>query len=126
MTSLELFRAIAPELEAETADRVGTFLTLAATRLTSSAWGAVYAEAVVLLAAHMITLSPAAGTAEPGVSGAITSRTAGDLSVTYAASTSSAPWSDAWYARTTYGQQFVALRNTRAAGGPRVVDVHSA
>lgn len=124
-SSIELFRALAPDLCEETDARVGVFIEQAARRLCAAAWGAVYVDALVYLAAHHLIRSPATaasgglGAGDGG--GAITSKKAGDLSVNFGSSTagsSSRSNADAELSETMYGRKFLALRDTRAAGLP--------
>ena len=123
--SLSLFRALCPDLCSEADGRVGVFLTAAARRLDASAWGAVYLDAVVYLAAHLLIRSPAGGSGGTNVAGGgpITSKKAGDLSVSYGATATTGAGrsnADLDLLETHYGRQFLALRDTRAAGLPFV------
>jgi hypothetical protein len=122
--TLGLFRALCPDLCTEEDGRIGVFLAAAARRLDPSAWGAVYVDALIYLAAHLLLRSPASGSGGANVdaSGPVTSKRAGDLAVTYAASAvaggSGGANIDRDLAETHYGRQFLALRDTRAAGLP--------
>lgn len=122
-SSLQLFRALAPDLCDETDERVGVFIELAARRLCAAAWGAVYLDAVVYLAAHELIRSPADGSGSDASTsgGPITSKKAGDLSESYGASKAGSMAksnTDAELSETLYGRKFLALRDTRAAGLP--------
>lgn len=116
MTSTEALAALAPLVASDS--RAATFLEMAATRLTASAWGNVYVQAVALLAAHMLEMAPSSsgGGAAGAASGPVASKSAGDQSIAYG-SLAGAPTSTADEAlkQTTYGREFIALRDTRAA-----------
>ena len=127
MTTLATLKAVAPELNPgdDSADaRLNLFLEMAVSRLHARAWGNVYEQAVVYLAAHLITLSNRAsedGTAAPG---ALATITTGDQSRSFASrGAPSLSTEDAALATTTYGEQFLALRATRVARAPRVIGV---
>lgn len=123
----DILLAIAPEVAAR-AD-ADLFLELAANSLTASTWGAVYAHAVCLLAAHMATLSPTDATASgdgAGVAGPVTSKRAGDVAESYGSSASGVTGmslADAALGRTKYGLEFLRLRTSRAARTPTVIRV---
>lgn len=129
MSTLELYRSLIPD-HAPVLDGVITArLELAAKRHDASRWGNVYAEAMVYYAAHLVEMTPGSGA--PGapssgsVQGPLISQRDGDLSRTYAApatsSTSTEVGTDAWLMLTSYGQQYLDLRNTREATMPRFV-----
>jgi len=132
LSTMQLFRAVAPTLCEETDDRVGIFLDVAAVRMTPAAWGNVYQQALVYHAAHLLTLSPASaggsggGSSSDGATaGPITKKKAGDLEITYGTASASGGSSgggtsnaEADFTTTHYGRQLLALRDTRAAGIP--------
>ena len=133
-TSLQILAHVAPTLYADAG--VQDWLDLADGQLsTSTDWGAVRVQAVAYLAAHLRTLaqreiaSLAAGTSG-GPVGALTSRSAGDLSESYGAVVSAASGSvaasDMEYTTTTYGLRFLALRNSRPASMPFLIDTDMA
>jgi len=129
-SSLDLFRALAPDLCEETNARVGVFIEQAARMLCAPAWGVVYVDALVYLAAHNLTHSPASGgggaLSGTDASGPATSKKAGDLAVTFGAATagsSARSNTDADLATTIHGRKFLALRDTRAAGLPFFAEV---
>ncbi len=117
---LDVFRIIAPELVAIADVDVEAVLTVAARRHTPVAWGVVFADAMAEYAAHMLTLSPPGGASTlPSVAGPVTSRKAGGLAESYGApSTSAATSGEAWLLRTSHGQAYIHLRDTRAEGAP--------
>lgn len=101
-------RAIAPELAGETDETLSTFIDLAAERMTPSAWGSVYGTAVAYLAAHLRTV------ALRDHAGAVSSVSVGRWSVSY--STEPGP-----LGATRFGQEYLALMRTRAAGRSRLI-----
>jgi Protein of unknown function (DUF4054) len=124
VTSLELYRILVPAHSAVLEDTINVWLELAAKRHNYADWGPIYAEAMVLWAAHGIETSPGSGggSGGAGVVGPIISQKDGDLSRTYAYSSSSGGSSaDSRLATTTYGQMYLDLRNSRAAIGPMFV-----
>lgn len=124
--STDMFDAIAPELA--DSDRRDTFLELAAARLTSGRWGSMYVQAVCYLAAHMLTLSPAAddGSGASRAAGPVTSKGAGDLSIAYGSvSPGTISMSDAALLTTPYGREFLAIRNTRSQATAGIITLGS-
>jgi len=134
-TSLQVLARVAPTLYAD-AD-VQDWLDLADGQLSTDTtnWGNVRLQAVAYLAAHLWTLanreiaSLAAGSSG-GPVGALTSRRAGDLAESYGSALSSPSGSvdacDMEYPTTTYGLHFLALRNSRPASMPFLVDTDMA
>lgn len=117
MTVVEIMEAIAPELAADS--RRDVFITLAASRLTASKFGNLYAQAVAYLAAHLMACAPP--TTAEATTGAVVAESTGGMSVTYAAPT--APTGTATdYTSTKYGVEFLNIRNTRAARSARAID----
>lgn len=112
-TSLETLEAIAPHLVADET-RASTFLTMAANRLSSDAFGDFYVEACAWLAAHLMTVAALDDGAEASSLGGVSERKAGDLSIKFAASSSSSsiPEGDQSLVSTRYGREFIALRNS--------------
>lgn len=103
MTSLEYFRLLAPEYAAVDDATVGLWITMAEALANVACLDAERAAmAIALLAAHMQVL---AGRGGSGATGAIVSEKEGDLSHTYAQSSSSS----GYYGSTGYGQQYEAL-----------------
>lgn len=118
-TSAELLEQIAPEFAAD--PRADLFLTLAASRLHVRTFGNLYVQAVVYLAAHMLTMSPDDDGDEAASAGPVTGRGTGDLSVNYATARPPTNDVDAELGQTRYGRAFLAIRNTRAYVAPFVV-----
>jgi hypothetical protein len=130
MTTLELFRAliIAMPVGVVSDAIVDQFLETASCRLCADAYGTKFQEASVWLAAHMLATSP--GLAIPGITpaltgGSVTSLKTGDESIGFAAPSipAGATSNDAWLATTSYGQNFMWLRDTRPASTPTVIGV---
>ena len=126
MTSLELYRILIPGHSAVADATIDLWLVLAARAHTASAWGQVYAEAMVFYAAHHVEgLAGSSGTGgSAGAVGAVISQKDGDLSRSYAGpvsvSGSSASAEDG-LTTTRYGQAYLTLRNKRAAAFPMIV-----
>lgn len=107
-TASQLFDIVAPELAANA--RKEPILELAETRVSQSAFKSQRNYAVALLAAHMLTVSIAAGRASDGLSGiGVASKTEGSLSVSFAdAGLSGGQMGD--LKSTGYGRQFEQLK----------------
>jgi len=125
MTSLELYRALVPGHAAVIDGTVSVHLELAAKRHRASAFGSVYAEAMVYWAAHSIQRTPGLVSGGGGADevGNITSQSDGDLSRSYGAAggTGTVSGSDADYLTTRYGARYLDLRNSRSAVAPGIV-----
>ncbi len=132
-SSLAILQRIAPTLYVDAG--VQDWLDLADQQLGTTDWGAVRIQAVAYLAAHQWTLAQreiaalAAGSSG-GPVGAMTARSAGDLSESYGSALSSPSGSvsasDMEYTTTTYGLRFLALRNSRPCSMPFLVDTDMA
>jgi hypothetical protein len=131
-TTTDALRRLCPALYALDTDAYGFWVDLADASLTISGWGTLRPTAVALLAAHQWArltggsiggLTPSAAAA----SGVVTSESAGNetgksLSRSYAASPTKNV--DEWeLSSTVWGQQFLAIRKTRATFGLRIVSV---
>lgn len=123
MSSLDLLKALAPELDpgdgSEDA-RMTQFLGLAASRLSAATWGQVYAEACARLAAHMLTLSNRAAMTEGAPGGTVASMGTARWSISFGALPARSS-EEASLASTVHGQHLLELRATRAARGPRLI-----
>jgi hypothetical protein len=125
----------APQYATGADDRIGYWLGQAELRLHASSWGVQFQRACVLWTLHRMAmqdiiaaslsgdtgLGASAGILNAGV---VTKRKARELEETYG---NRAGWqpqdsttdpSDAEYMRTPYGQEFLALRRTRARTTP--------
>jgi hypothetical protein len=78
MSVSTIVAALAPSYAADS--RIGIFTTLATQQTSSSHFGENYELAIALRVCHMIARNPSV---EPGSAGAITSKSEGDLSVSY-------------------------------------------
>jgi hypothetical protein len=116
-TSVALLEQIAPQYVGDA--RAEAYLELAASVHTASVWGSVFAFAMALYAAHMLTQDDRAAEGGAASAGPVTSRTAGDLSET-CANTASQVAGDNELAETIYGRRYLQLRKTRAASAPFV------
>lgn len=120
MSSLALYQSLIPAHSAVDSAVVSAYLDIAVEQHTSSAWGAVYAQAMVWFTAHLIETTPGtgAGANVAGQVGAITQQRDGDLSRSYASAARGD--ADDWLRATVYGQNYLRLRHSRAARGPWV------
>jgi len=121
--SLALFRILVTEFSAVADGTVENFLTYAALRIDTGIWGNVYDQATVYLAAHMMKMDPTYGGASTGAAGALTAQKDGDLSRSFAAPPAAVSLADAYLLRTSYGAQFIALRDSRAEVGPLCIQL---
>lgn len=99
-----LLLAIAPELTAVTPDRRLIFVEMAMLQV-GCAFGESQTMATAYLAAHFLTVSNSGSTG-----GQVTKEKVGQIEKTYAPPETGQDGSG--YLRTTYGQQFIELRNT--------------
>jgi hypothetical protein len=80
-------------------------------------WGNRYNRAQLFIAAHLLYVATSTEAGDPsGKAGAVLSKTAGSVSVTRAASAQSNSGGDDFFLTTSYGQQYIALRNTTFVG----------
>lgn len=125
-SSVDKLRAVAPQFEDESDESLEVYLEMAADRLDASAWGKLFEQGAVYLAAHLLTVrNRAQQAAQHGgtAGGGVTSVSEGDQSISYAegGKTASTPSEEA-LSSTQYGQQFLSLRNQLAAGSGFVAD----
>lgn len=120
LTASEYFDLVAPELA--DSGRKDAFLALAELQMASAAkWGNLYYVAQAYLGAHLLTGSPDDGSAADAV-GAVTNKSAGDLSVARAGHAAAALTpGDAALVTTRYGLEYMRLRNMRADASARIV-----
>lgn len=105
------FREVFPEFdEAKYPDaRVTFFLTLATKLVSACRWGELYDQGVMLVAAHYLALGArqvtAGASGTPGtIQGAKTSKSVGQVSVSYAAPSDGG--NAGYWGQTVYGQQY--------------------
>lgn len=125
MTPLQYLRAFAPELASVSDGDAGTMITAVTATLTGSAWGdAVFPQAVAYLAAHLLTLQARAAAMAVGLAGAgpLTSAGTGGLSLGFGGGGFTGS-EDVVLSTTAHGQQFIRLRNSRAAVAPLLLTV---
>jgi len=122
-TSVATFRARFPEFSDDTEytdARVQLFLDDSANcymGLDESRWCGKYDYAQAHLAAHLLTIGTSAEAGDSSVkSGPVSSKSAGGVSVTRAIVAKNRSDADDFYMGTTYGQQFLNIRNTCFAG----------
>ena len=119
------FRAAMPAFTAELAPDtlVETYIAMAAAVVRENRWHALWREGMRLFVAHFLTLylasTPEGEGRGPLVKagrrrGSVTSETAGEVSVSYAAAETSRGWG--CFFETAYGRQFATL--ARALGRP--------
>lgn len=109
--SPSLVRQVAPEFAGLLDPALQAAIDRAAKRVSASYFGELYDEAVALLAAHLLKVTPTSAGSSTAA-GPVTGRSAGGLSESYAA----LPWSASWYNLSTYGQQFRELVRNRYLG----------
>lgn len=120
-TVRNLLVEIAPEFSSEDTARLDVFIGLSASRLSARVFGRVYAQAVVYLAAHLLTLSERASSSGGSAAGPITSASTGGVSISYGQVNTAVSVSDATLSTTAYGLEFLALRNSRAGTKMKIV-----
>ncbi len=113
-TSLEMLSLLAPELDAVAEATRAAMLTHVAGTQDSTAWGADFTEAVVLLTAHRLTLNNRAASGMSGT-GPVQSQKAGKQEVRYGV-TASTSTRDAPYLTTRHGLALLELRGRVGVG----------
>lgn len=93
---------IAPEMDAVDAALRTRIIDLAKLRVSEKVFGELTELATAYLAAHMLTMRT-----RSGAGGAVSSESEGSLSRSYTASSDKS-----LLASTSYGQEYIALRNT--------------
>lgn len=117
----DIFDALAPTYASISSDTFDVFIGLAGKKLDASEWGPHYQEAACLLAAHQLALRDRAqnmGASAGGAGGELTSVSEGDQSLGFEGVSGAADTiADATLATTTFGQQYIDLRD-RIFSGP--------
>ena len=117
MEPIAIIRLVAPEFETVSDADLSQWISLCEPLVSKRKFGALYNQAVALLAAHRMKLS---GKYEPEETSAISaianagrvaSYTEGQVSISFN-STASAAGTEATYELTSYGQQFLSLRRS--------------
>ena len=112
---LTTFRALYPEFNDVTDATVTLYIESSKEVLSEQNWGRCWSKAVLLLAAHDLKLSleRQAGFSPdtPSAAGALTSASAGGLSVGFGyAEFFTRTASNSYYSKTPYGQEYLVLR----------------
>lgn len=119
MTTLtvEAFRARYPEFAPPAASDAQVQIAIddAGPWISDVRWGSFYTQGLAALAAHFLKGSIASGRGQSGAAGAVTSKKAGDIQLTYAAPAAGSA-ADVWLASSAYGQRFLALRRLAGMG----------
>jgi hypothetical protein len=130
--SSDLLRILVPEF-ASVVDYpdavVDVFLDTAALQHDAGSFGQTFQIAMIYFTAHLLaSVYPAGAGSSVGSGssgGAIASKKAGDLSVSYGAASGGVAGGvtlgDADLMTTSYGRRYLSIRNSRSARGPRVV-----
>lgn len=110
------FIASFPQLATADEAMVTYQLSLSARMLSQGAWGEFYSDAIGFDTAHNVSIQQIASTSLLGgfqaASGPLTSASAAGMSSSFTTpDLSSKSASEQWYMKTTYGQQFLRLRN---------------
>lgn len=112
----DLLDTVAGEFSGLDNDVKDQAINFASQRISAEAFGRLYQQAVVYLAAHILK-SGMAGQAgdEKELAGPVTSITTGDLSIG-SAGTASFTGSDEPLSSTSYGRQYLEIKNKLPAG----------
>ncbi|NEZ65524.1 DUF4054 domain-containing protein [Leptolyngbyaceae cyanobacterium CCMR0082] len=106
------FKLDYPEFDSEEDTRVERLLTRAALRIDATQFGECYDEAHGLVVAHLLARSKESANSNGKGQGALVSvQVENQYSERYADPNSAISKADSEYASTTYGQQFLELRN---------------
>ena len=105
------FKTRFPEFASESDPRIQLFIDDSVIILNTVFWGTKYDLGLSYLTAHYLTLANKSEAGSNVAKGAVASRTVDGASVSYnrIAPTNE---SDSYYAYTTYGQRYLALRKT--------------
>ena len=114
---LPSFRALFPEFDTLSDERIGIFLDEADAAMDAPVWGQCYAGAFLNYAAHVLAMAEvnrgsmvlgAGGAVQIQQSGQIASATAEGLTVAFQAGNRSKSATQEWLGQTPYGQAFAA------------------
>lgn len=103
------FKVRFPEFSAESDSRIQVFIDDSVVLLNSVYWGTKYDLGLYYLTAHYLALANKSEAGSITSNGQISSRSVDGASVGYSHPTP-ANESDAYYASTSYGQRYLALR----------------
>ena len=111
------------ELKADT--RKADFLVEAALRVDEDVFGDLYGTAVALMALHMMKLAPLTDSAADAAHRGVNSTSAEGLSISFGALPTGSSDSSSWLKKTSYGEQYLALRRGRPSLYAQIVAVTS-
>lgn len=103
-----------PEFKDLGNDYIDLFIEDAKMEISDRCWARLYPRGVLALAAHLMRLNQLATRSKGDAIKSTTSKSAGELSVGYAAPTVSG--TDADYQLTAYGQEYLRLRKLVGVG----------
>lgn len=103
-----------PELENADDTLIGIFIEDAKMEISQARWGRLFERGVLALSAHLYRLNQLSQLNEGGAVKAIASESAGELSVSYQAPSLTGTQAD--YALTAYGQEYLRLRKLVGVG----------
>lgn len=118
------FKLRFPEFVAIADARIQFFLDDAQLEVSEGAWEGLYEKGVFLLAAHLLYLDQVRQGADTDISdltSGVTSRSVGDVSVSFARATATSV-SDDWYLDTSYGAEYLRLKKRVGMGCVAVGD----
>ena len=105
------FKIRFPEFVSETDERIELFIADSELILNESYWGIKYDIGLCYLTAHYLVLAKKSEAGSITAKGAVTSRTVDGSSVSYN-QVMPTDVNESYYAYTTYGQRYLALRKT--------------
>ena len=110
MSASGVLSVIAPQFDSRT--NRSEYISLATLQVNESIFGSKYDLAIAYMAAHMMSVNTETGAGTGTGTGFITSKKEGDLAVSYAKPESGSGGGDASLSQSSYGQQFIDLRNS--------------
>ena len=105
---------IAPELAGEDEKRLERFIEMASRRVSARVFGKLYPDAVVYLAAHLITVSNRAKKTGTAGAGPVQQVRTGGTTIAFGGGGNASAAGDEALNATPYGQEYLAIRNSRA------------
>lgn len=121
-TALELLRIVASEYAGETDDKLSMYIELAGQTVSATVFEPVYKQAVVYLAAHLLSMDDRANSSGGGggAAGPVIGERAGEVSLNYGFSASGAGSGVGpdGLDSTVYGRRFLALRRAMSGNKP--------
>jgi hypothetical protein len=111
------FKIRFPEFVSVDDSRIQFWLDDAQLEVGEPAWGTLYEKGVMLLSAHLLSVDQSNSDEDEsgGATGNVTSRSVGDVSVSFAKATSDSS-SDDWYLQTNYGSEYLRLKKRVGMG----------